>query len=68
MDAFEWKQYRRTAISEMRPYVPGEDMRGISVQQDQEPMLGGMIARNPQDFSDQWYVTQEYFDDNLEAL
>jgi len=26
-----WKQYRRKGITEMRPYVPGEALTGISV-------------------------------------
>jgi hypothetical protein len=25
-----WKKYRKTATQEMRPYVPGEDLTGIS--------------------------------------
>lgn len=62
----EWKQYKRKGLSEMRPYVPGEDLSHVSVQADQAPSDGGMIARNPKDHTDQWYVTAEYFRDNLE--
>jgi hypothetical protein len=31
-------------------------------------MLGGMIARNPVDFRDQWYVSEPYFKENLEEV
>lgn len=71
-----WKQYRRTGLSEMRPHVPGEDMGGISVSIEDVAEVaaadasgqtqGGMIARNPVDHADQWYVSAEYFAANLE--
>ena len=61
-----WKQYRRTGLSEMRPYIQGEDLTGISVQQEDTPEEGGMIARNPKNHKDQWHVGKDYFNDNLE--
>lgn len=64
-----WKHYRRTGLSEMRPYVPGEDMEGISVNAEDVHELGqvgGMVARNPKNHEDQWYVAAQYFADNLE--
>lgn len=64
----EWKQYRRKGLSEMRPYVPGEDMTGISVSAVDTLKVGGMIARNPVNHEDQWYVAKEYFLDNLEEV
>jgi hypothetical protein len=36
----EWKQYKRKGLSEMRPYVPGEDLTGISVAEVDTPELG----------------------------
>ena len=63
----EWKQYKRKGLSEMRPYVMGEDMENIStadVDCPQDDM--GMVARNPQNHDDQWYVARKYFNDNLE--
>jgi len=73
-----WAYYRRTGLSEMRPYVPGEDLTGISVSEaDRATMAedarrgmvtGGYIARNPKNHADQWYVAQTYFDENLEPL
>jgi len=65
----EWTQYRRKGVSEMRPYLPGEDLTGISVSKtDQPPVPGGMIARNPQNHADQWYVARHYFQENFEEV
>jgi len=63
-----WKQYRRKGLSEMRPFVVGEDLTGISVSQTDTPEEGGMVARNPKDHNDQWYVAKKYFEDNLEEV
>lgn len=64
-----WKKYRRTGLSEMRPYVLGEDMSNISVSEVDNPETDmGMIARNPENHSDQWYVAREYFEKNLEEV
>ena len=63
----DFKQYRRTGLSEMRPYVKGEDLSGVSVSSEDHPEDDmGMIARNPKNHADQWYVARKYFEDNLE--
>jgi len=64
----EFKQYRRTQIAEMRPYIPGESLDGISRSDTDTPAEGGMIARNPENHEDQWYVAAEYFAANFEPL
>lgn len=65
----EWKQYKRKGLSEMRPYILGEDLSGISVSQTDDPIHDmGMIARNPKNHDDQWYVARKYFEDNLELV
>ena len=68
----EFKEYRRKSISEMRPYVEGEDLSGVSISdQDQKngsPKVGDMIARNPKNHEDQWLVAKQYFEDNLEEI
>lgn len=68
----EWKQYKRKGLSEMRPYVPGEDVTGVSVSEADasagSPKLGDMIARNPENHDDQWLVAKKYFEDNLEPV
>jgi hypothetical protein len=65
----EFKQYKRKGLSEMRPYVEGEDITLISVS-DQDKLLptlvGGYVARNPKNHLDLWYVAEKYFNDNLE--
>lgn len=64
-----WKQYRRTGLSEMRPHVVGEDLTGVSVSPEDVLKVekpGGMIARNPKNHNDQWYVNEDYFNENLE--
>jgi hypothetical protein len=61
----EFKKYRRSGVTEMRPYVSGEDMTGISVSEPDKalPTLdGGYIARNPDDWRDKWYVAKAFFD------
>ena len=66
-----FKQYRRKALSELRPYVSGEDLTGISVSNTdkQLPSLdGGFIARNPLNHEDQWYVAEKYASENLELI
>jgi len=65
----EWKQYKRKGVSEMRPYIKGEDLSNISVAVMQKPEEDmGMIARDPKDHTDQWYVTRKYFEENLEEV
>ena len=64
----EWKKYRRIGLSEMRPYVPGEDLTDTSVSPEDTPKLGDMIARNPTNHDDQWLVAKEYFEANLEEV
>lgn len=68
----EFKQYRRKQIAELRYYVEGEDMLGISVSDEDfkagSPKVGDMIARNPKNHVDQWLVAAQYFKDNFEPM
>ena len=63
----EFKPYRRTNIAEMRPYVEGESLDGVSISATDVPSVGGMIARNPNNHVDQWYVAEAYVRENFEA-
>ncbi len=67
-----WRQYRRSKIAELRSYVPGEDLDGVSIaavdRQAGSPREGDMIARNPKNHADQWLVAAAYFADNFEPL
>lgn len=61
----EFTEYLRKQLIELRPYVDGEDMSGITVSEEDanagSPKVGDMIARNPKDYADQWLVTAAYF-------
>jgi hypothetical protein len=65
-----WKQYKRKGLSEMRPYVEGEELSRVSIsaadRDNGSPKIGDMIARNPINHDDQWLVAKKYFEDNLE--
>jgi hypothetical protein len=63
-----FRKYTRRGFSEMRPYVPGEDLSNVSIASVDTPEPGGMIARNPKNYKDQWYVAKQYFEDNLELV
>lgn len=69
----EFKQYQRTAIAEMRPYIDGEKLpENVSISQvdldNGSPKFGDMIARNPQNHNDQWLVAADYFSENFCAV
>jgi len=73
MQMSEFKQFRRKAIAEMRPYVPGEDLpSSVSISEADRlcgsPRLGDMIARNPKNHDDMWLVAEAYFGDNFEII
>ena len=65
-----WKQYKRKGLSEMRPYVEGEELSRVSIsaadRDNGSPKIGDMIARNPINHDDQWLVAKKYLEDNLE--
>ena len=62
VDLNEFKSYRKKNYQLMRPYIPGEDMIGVSVSLGDTPEKGGMVAINPKDMSDIWYVSKKFFD------
>ena len=70
----EFKKYRRKSISELRPYIVGEELllAGVSISKvdmdNGSPKKNDMIARNPKNHDDKWLVSAEYVKDNLEPL
>ena len=62
----EFRNYVKKSIQPMRPYVPGEDLdaQGISVWDGDVPEEGGMVAVNPKNLDDKWYVAKAFFEDN----
>jgi len=69
---YEFKQYRRTQIAEMTPWVTDFDMYGVSISAPDKaagsPKTGDMIARNPKNYDDMWLVAAKYFADNFEPM
>jgi len=63
-----FKRFRKSGIAELRPYIPGEDLTGISVNKEDTPEEGGMISRNPDNHEDQYYVAKAFFQKNYEAV
>lgn len=69
----QFKRYRRKGISELRPFVPGEDMTGIALSPEDvkagSPKPGDWIARNPNNHDDKWIMSGQYFiDAKLEEI
>ena len=62
------KNYRKVGVQPMRPYIPGEDMTGISVAEVDTPELGGMIAVSATNNKDRWYVAKDFFELNYEEV
>ena len=63
-----WQYFRRKGAACMRPYIPGEDLTGVSVSNEDTPALGGMIAKNLDNDLYQWYVAKAYFDKHFEPM
>ena len=67
-----FQKYSRKQIAELRPYVVGEELRGISISEADlaagSPKAGDMIARNPKNHADKWLVAAQYFADNFERV
>ena len=67
----EFKEYKRKSRMELRPYVLGENLDGVSIsvpdKRNGSPKVGDYIARNPKDHSDMWLVSAQYFADNYEV-
>ena len=60
--------YRKKLLQPMRPYIKDESMAGISVAVDDIPEEGGMIAFDPNNLADKWYVNKEFFAKNYELV
>lgn len=61
---FESRQ--KTAKTDIRPYVHGEDVSHVSFTPGESPESGGKIARDPKNHKDQWYLSPEFFKQNYE--
>jgi hypothetical protein len=62
------KNYRKKELQPMEPWTPDYDMTGVSVWEGDTPEVGGMIAQNPKDATDRWYVAKAFFLENYELV
>ena len=62
----EWAMYQKIGVTEMRPYLEGEDMTDINLAVGLMPEEGGMVCRAPGAHDDVWYITPEYFREHYE--
>lgn len=58
----KWEKYRKTAVQEMRAYVCGEDLTGVSVAPGEIPKNGGKIAKDAE--GSRWYISPEFIKAN----
>ena len=58
-----WQRYTIEPTLEMRPYVPGEDITGISTDYIVgAPKKGDMVARHPEaDDRGMWFISGQQF-------
>jgi hypothetical protein len=79
----DWKQYRRKGFVEARPCNKGDVVSETEISISEVDKIacfrfsedvwvclvdGGMIARNPDNPKDQWYINPEYFKKNYEEV
>lgn len=62
----EWTKIKRKTITEVRPYIEGEPLTDVTMGHAPKP--GDWIARDPNNHSDQWLITKEYFEENYEPF
>ena len=63
----QYENYRKKTIQRMRPYIPNEDLTGVSVSKEDTPEEGGMIAIG-YDNGALWYVSRQFFNENYELV
>jgi hypothetical protein len=62
----EYKNYVKKNVQPMRPYIQGEDLNGVGVPNGVVPFKGGMIAIDPNNEDDKWYVTEKLFKESYQ--
>lgn len=67
-----WQKYQRKGEIEARPFEPDDAYsKHISFSEADRARFtfeGGMIARNPANHADQWYINPEFFADHYKQL
>lgn len=68
MTSNQWVPCERVGQIEVRPYVHGDQARHeISISEADlklPTLVGGFIARNPDNHADQWYIARDYFNEH----
>ena len=57
----KWDKLQQVRTVEMRPYEPGESMKGVKINKGERPKKGDYIAREIDDRSNMWYVSYDDF-------
>ena len=52
----------------MKPYTLGDNLEGVSVSPEDTLETGGMIAVNPDNNKDKWYISKAFFEANYEVV
>lgn len=67
----ELRLYQRKGLIAAEPWTPETSMERVSLSPaDRDaghPKVGGMIAQNPANPADRWYIAPDYFTSHYEA-
>ena len=65
-----YKLYKRKQQAEIRSYKEGEKLTGVIVSEEEikngSPKKGDKVARNPENHSEKWLISEQHFNDNFE--
>ena len=64
----EYKTYRKKLLQPMKPYTLGDSLERVSISEEDTLETGGMIAVNPNNHDDKWYVGKAFFEANYEEV
>ena len=65
MEEWAWRTATRVTFIKTRPYIPGENLSAVRVEEKQlPPELGDWIARDPNDATAQWLIKSKDFERN----
>ena len=60
-------KYKKTTKQSMYPYEEGMSLTHVQVSDGVTPEVGGMIAVNENEPTDQWYISKAFFEANYEV-
>jgi len=73
MRDIEFKKYSKIGVTEIRPYLEGEQLlKNVVISEERRkkgsPKQGDMICRDPNNTKDVWLITEAYFNSNYEEI